>query len=83
MKLYYGEKINGPRMEWMKANVKIVKGILIIGLVGAAVLSLKLTLETIILLGVLGAISFFYAFKFGKSENSINLRDIPGLKIFY
>ena len=25
MKLYYGEKINGPRMEWMKANVKIVK----------------------------------------------------------
>ncbi len=81
-KLIDNERISGERMDWMKNNRTIVKFILIISLIGTIIFSLFLEFQTLILLSILGVISFLYAYKIKLAEKSkSNLRDIPGIKI--
>ena len=82
LKLAYKEKIQGPRMDWMVVNQKLVKFILFTGTLGTLFFALYLTLSSLLLLGILGAISFLYAYKFNAFSRKTNLRDVPGIKIF-
>lgn len=82
MKIVYKENVLGPRMEWMKRNVRLVQTILFIGLVGTTFYALYLSLSSLFILAIMGAISFFYAFKFNLTNRKTNLRDIPGIKIY-
>ncbi|MBD3638111.1 MAG: UbiA family prenyltransferase [Crocinitomicaceae bacterium] len=82
MKFYYGEKWLGPRMKWMERHHTIVKVILYISLLGTILFSIYLSLISILLLAFLGAISFLYAYKFKLTSKRMNLRDVPGIKIF-
>lgn len=81
-KLIDNERVSGDRMDWMKGNQTTVKFILISSLIGTISFSVFLEFQTLILLSVLGAISFLYAYKIKlASLSKSNLRDIPGIKI--
>lgn len=81
-KLIDNERVIGERMGWMKGNRTFVKFILISSLIGTISFSVFLEFQTIILLSILGAISFLYAYKIKlASQSKSNLRDIPGIKI--
>lgn len=81
-KLIDNERVIGDRMDWMKGNQTTVKFILISSLIGTISFSVFLEFQTLILLSVLGAISFLYAYKIKLANTSkSNLRDIPGIKI--
>lgn len=82
IKIYYKEMIAGPRMLWMVRNIQLSKIILYASLIGTIFFALYLSLTSLILLTLLGAISFFYAYKFNLTSKRTNLRDIPGIKIF-
>lgn len=82
LKLAYKEKIQGPRMDWMVLHERLVKFILYAGCLGTLFFALYLKLSSLLLLGILGAISFMYAYKFNTFSKSTNLRDVPGIKIF-
>lgn len=82
MKLHYQEKLHGPRMAWMEKHLILVKITLLLGTCGALFFSLYLSVFSLIVLAVLGIISFFYAYKFNLTNRKTNLREIPGIKIF-
>lgn len=81
MKLIYRENIVGPRMLWMEMNKGVIKSTLILGIIGTAFSVVFLSITSILVLAIMGVISFFYAFKIGQKRRS-NLRDVPGIKIF-
>jgi hypothetical protein len=71
----------GERLAWMKKHPLLVKGILVVGLVGCIVFLMKVSWVTYIYLVIAGLMSLFYVIKIpGVSGKS--LRDIPTLKIF-
>lgn len=82
MKIHYSELLMGPRMTWMVKYLWLVKILLFVALLSTLFFAMYLRLPSIILLAILGAISFFYAFKFNITTRRTNLRDIPGIKIY-
>lgn len=81
VKLWNQDRVSGERMSWMQQNRKLV-GLITILSFGTSVYCLFfLNYLQLISLIVPAIISFFYAWKlpFGTS---VNLRDIPGIKIF-
>ena len=82
MKIHYSELLVGPRMKWMLDNLIFVKVLLFLSSLSTVFFSVYLSLPSLITLFILGAISFFYAFKFKLTSKRTNLRDIPGIKIF-
>jgi UbiA prenyltransferase family len=82
IKIFYGDKTSGPRMSWMKENETLSKIILVVSTVGTLYYSYFLSWTSLCILLILGAISFFYAYKIDFKQHSKNLRDLPGIKIF-
>jgi hypothetical protein len=80
-KIISDTKQGGLRMLWMKQNPNLVKGIMIVSVIGCLPFLLGMTLSSLFLLFACGVLSLFYVVKIpGKIGR--NLRDIPSLKIF-
>lgn len=81
VKLMNPAQSGGERLEWMRENPIIVRGIMILSLVGCVVFLLKVSLATYLFLVVAGLMSLFYVIKTPWISGR-SLRDIPTLKIF-
>ena len=81
-KLIDHERISGDRMVWMQAHLGLVRILLVTSIVSTLFFAFFLSIQSLILLSILGSLAFFYAFKIkmGRDKKK-NLRDISGLKI--
>ncbi|MEX1000721.1 MAG: hypothetical protein WDZ35_01255 [Crocinitomicaceae bacterium] len=81
IKLYQKEPIHGPRVEWMKQHPQLVKLFLFVGAIGTLIFLPFLSWKSMLVLPLLGLLSFLYAFKFRWNKRRTNLRDLSGIKI--
>lgn len=81
VKILTASRIDGDRIQWMKSNPILVKVILAISFLGSIYPLFYFSLNALLVLVFLGAISLFYVVKIPLLIKK-NLRDIPSLKIF-
>lgn len=82
VKLKKGQMIQGSRYFWMKNHLIFIRVSLVFGMILTLFFAWHLKASTSPILALSGIVSFFYIARLPFKKGGINLRDIPGLKIF-
>jgi 4-hydroxybenzoate polyprenyltransferase len=73
--------VDTPRIHWMKSHLSLVKGLIVVGLIGTVYWGIPMLFDSkynAAIISLSAAMSILYVVRIGK----YNLREIPGAKVF-